>query len=721
MLKKVESLLRTVDKYLSNDDKILKTKVYEDTEKMDKDLIELLLSDKEIKESFFTQVGDTLVFDKQEFWWFLDSKEFLPDSYTSYKNKIGLTDINHNYLSRSQDVVLSFPYKDCFLEGGQSKDDQKREEKMYHEIIAKNEIRRMLSPKVLTKAKRYSKNGVEENITFNENDNLIMKGNNLIALSTLLKRYKGEVKCIYIDPPYNTGNDTFKYNDKFNHSTWLVFMKNRLELAKELLSDNGLIFVQCDDNEQAYLKVLMDDIFGKECFYGNLIQLKGNTQNDSKKIQKNHEYILCYSKGNLDLLATYKNSVKKEVFEGKYYLGRDTGASSGEDKLIERTNLGYTIYYYEGTGNGVTGNSNKLIDRTNLGYTIYYQEKQNQELFENKSLIDKNNVGYNEYKVFVKGDKIIHAIAISDYDPKKIRENSTEEDVYENDEYLISLGYVPIRPPKRDGNKLGRWTWKIEKFKEHWNKDEILIKNYKNVIKKEFVDVNDVQDINGKMYYVQENVLPIQSVVKIGNSQGTSHLKDLFGEKVFSNPKSEDLLQFIIESATSEGDIVLDFHLGSGTTAAVAHKMGRRYIGVEQMDYIENITVERLKKVIEGEKGGVSKIVNWEGGGSFVYCELKEDSNNLIKEIDSSTTDNIEKIKEKVYNDKRIIPYLTKQELQMADENFSELELSDKKKALKLLVDKNKLYVNYADINDQDNNLTEEEINFTISFYKGEN
>nr|WP_308435698.1 site-specific DNA-methyltransferase [Mycoplasmopsis bovis] len=127
----------------------------------------------------------------------------------------------------------------------------------------------MLSPKVLGSAKKYSKNGIEEINQFSENDNLIIKGNNLIALASLLKRYEGKVKCIYIDPPYNTGNDSFNYNDKFNHSSWLVFMKNRLELAKRLLRDDGVIFVQCDDNEQAYLKVLMDEIFEKNNHYGN--------------------------------------------------------------------------------------------------------------------------------------------------------------------------------------------------------------------------------------------------------------------------------------------------------------------------------------------------------------------------------------------------------------------------------------------------------------------
>ncbi|WP_313770812.1 site-specific DNA-methyltransferase [Mycoplasmopsis felis] len=258
-----KEILMNNPKYISEDNKLLKAKVYSDVMTMNKDLLSLLLSNNDIKQRFFTEINGTLIFDKQKFAWFIDSKEFLPNSYTRYTNKIGLTH-NGEFLSKTNDVVLDFPYKDCVLEGGQNKDDQKRDEIFYNEIIASDEINQMLAPKVLSNAKRYTKDGVQENITFDENDNLIIKGNNLITLASLLKRYEGKVKCIYIDPPYNTGNDSFNYNDSFNHSTWLVFMKNRLELARRLLREDGVIFVQCDDNEQAYLKVLMDDIFGRQ-------------------------------------------------------------------------------------------------------------------------------------------------------------------------------------------------------------------------------------------------------------------------------------------------------------------------------------------------------------------------------------------------------------------------------------------------------------------------
>ncbi|WHL49339.1 site-specific DNA-methyltransferase [Mycoplasmopsis bovis] len=230
LFKHIELLLKTNSRYLSEDDKLLKAKIYEDAMRMDKQLIKILISDDLVKDVFFINVDGVLVFDKHKFAKFIDSKEFLENSYTSYANKIGLTS-GDEFISRSSAVVLDFPFKDCYLGGGATKDDQKRQEIFFNELIANDEVRQMLSPKVLGSAIKYSKNGIEEINQFDENDNLIIKGNNLIALASLLKRYEGKVKCIYIDPPYNTGNDSFNYNDKFNHSSWLVFMKNRLELG----------------------------------------------------------------------------------------------------------------------------------------------------------------------------------------------------------------------------------------------------------------------------------------------------------------------------------------------------------------------------------------------------------------------------------------------------------------------------------------------------------
>lgn len=266
MKQKLEKLLQHPEFLVEG--QLNKNKLAELVRKYDAKLLELLMSDEEVKKHFFTNVQDgVLVFKKDVFLQFLNNKEFLPDSFTAYKTKIGLATENGQYLSEFNNVVLNFPYKDCVLEGGQTKENSKRQEVFFNETLAPTEITRLLDDKVLTNFKSYDKDGEHEVTKLNHDDNLLIKGNNLIALHSLKKRYSRKVKCIYIDPPYNTGSDSFQYNDSFNHSTWLTFMKNRLEVAKELLSDKGVIFIQCDENEQPYLRVLADEIFKRVNFY----------------------------------------------------------------------------------------------------------------------------------------------------------------------------------------------------------------------------------------------------------------------------------------------------------------------------------------------------------------------------------------------------------------------------------------------------------------------
>jgi len=227
-----------------------------------------LLSDDYIKKHFFIKLKKTLIFDKEKFISFVSSKQFLPDSYTSFKNKIGLA-IGDEYLGEKKEVVLNWPYKDCVLEGGMTKEDQKRDEIFYNETLAPDDINRLLDPKVFTNFKRIDKKGEHELDGFKRDekgtikDNLIIKGNNLLALASLKKEFAGKVKLIYIDPPYNPENpkNSFTYNNAFNHSTWLTFMKNRLELARELLRDDGVLQIAIDENEQARLGVLIDEVF----------------------------------------------------------------------------------------------------------------------------------------------------------------------------------------------------------------------------------------------------------------------------------------------------------------------------------------------------------------------------------------------------------------------------------------------------------------------------
>jgi len=553
----VQEVLLSADKYQSEDNNLLKAKVYSNIMMMDEELLSLLLSNERIKEEFFTKVKDTLVFDKQKFAWLIESKEFLPDSYTRYSNKIGLTS-NGNFISQKNDVVLDFPYKDCYLQGGQDKEDQKREEIFYHETIANDEVTRMLAPKVFTNAKRYTKEGIEENIEFKDDDNLIIKGNNLIALSSLLKRYEGKVKLIYIDPPYNTGSDSFRYNDSFNHSTWLTFMKNRLDLAKKLLADDGSIYVQIDNNEVHYLKVLMDDVFGESNFQREIIWvLKG--------------------------VSGYKSLVNNYV--------------RGHDTILFFTKSKDFIY--------------------NKQYLPYSDEQ-----LKRFSSVDEDG---RKYKTITKTRRM----------------------------YLDEAKGVPL---------------------------------------------TDVWD----------DIASFQTIVNSPEITG------------FNTQKPERLIKRIIDCSSNKGDLILDFNLGSGTTAAVAHKMERKYIGIEQMDYINEVTIPRLKRVIEGDKSGISEVVDWQGGGSFVYCELLENSKELIDEIQNATDATITDIKEKIYRDERIVPYITRDELEAVDVEFEKLTLEEKKMALCALVDKNKLYVNLSDIDDKAYNISDKDRKFTESFYKRE-
>ena len=256
----VLTVLKSDERFVAEDGTFLRNAVYEAAMKMDAKLIRLLLENEETCTRFFTDVDGVKVFDKTGFAWVINNRQFLPDSYTRYKNRIGLADERGELISASGDVELVFPYKDCVLEGGQTKDEQKRSEIFYNGNLAPDQVDRLLYPKTLVNARKYE-NGIWNTVTkFEESDNLVIKGNNLIAISSLLKRYEGRVKCIYIDVPYNTGNDSFGYNDRFNHSTWLCFIKNRLEIARRLLSGNGTIAVSVDNYELAYISVLLDEI-----------------------------------------------------------------------------------------------------------------------------------------------------------------------------------------------------------------------------------------------------------------------------------------------------------------------------------------------------------------------------------------------------------------------------------------------------------------------------
>lgn len=517
----IENLFKNSQNFCDSDGNLNIPKIMESIEKIDIELIKILKDDESAKQSFFTQIDDIYVLNQNKLIEFFSLNDYMKNgSYTAYTNKIGLIK-KDSFIKKFDDVVLAFPHKDCVLEGGQSKDDDKKKEVFYNEILSSDEIDRLFEPKVLTNIKRYSKNGVKENCEIKENDNLIIKGNNLIALHSLKKKFTGKVKLIYIDPPYNTGSDSFGYNDNFNHSTWLTFIKNRLEIAKEFLSEDGVIFINLDDNENHYCKIICDEIFNRRNFVANIIwQKKYSPSNDAKWFSDNHDHILVFAKN-------------KEVFR---------------PNLLPRT------------------------EEMNKRYTN------------------------------------------PDNDPRGVwKPGGFSVKTYSKDyDYSIETpaGNI-VYPPKGSC-----WQTSKENFLKKLADNRIYFgknNDSKPQIKQFLSEVQ--QGIVAKTIWLYDEV---------GHNQiSRSEIIKLFGEFTFSTPKPELLIKRIMDLSTKPNDLIMDFHLGSATTCAVAHKIGRRYIGIEQMDYIEDVAVERLKKVIDGEQGGISKAVNWNGGGDFVYAELK--------------------------------------------------------------------------------------------------
>lgn len=631
LIRQLNQVLNAFPEYWNNE-KLQRTQVINDIKERKLDLIKALINNTKIKSLYSTEIDGVLVFDFHALTNLLQYKEYWADSFTKYRNTVGLTS-EGKYLNYNSDVVLDFPFKDCVLEGGMTQEEQGKDEIYYNEIIARDEIDRLFSPKVLTNAKRYTSDGIEENITdFSNEDNLIIKGNNLIALHSLKELYTGKVKLIYIDPPYNTGNDSFKYNDRFNHSTWLSFMKPRLEIAKTLLSESGSLWVSIDDNEAHYLKILLDEIFGKQCFIASNIWQKRYSRENREAIGDVHEYIFVYSKNPL-LFKESRNLVPINEKQAQVYRNPNNDPKGRWRTIPMTAQAGHATpeQFYE-----ITSPSGKIFtppDGRCWGISKATYEKLNSE---GRIYFGKNG----------------------NSQPNTIRYLSEVE------------GVTP-------------WTW--------WPSEEV---GHTDEAKKE--------------------------------------MHSLFGKvNTFESPKPERLLERIIHIASSSNDIVLDFFAGSGTTSAVALKLKRRFISIEQMDYINKFPVPRLQKVIEGEQGGISKEVNWRGGGSFVYVELKELNYTYIHDIQSAKS--YEEIT-KLFEVMKQTAHLNYQvELDKILNNtyevdginelvtFKDLTLDEQKRLLIELLDKNQLYVNADDMNDSNLNVSEQDKAFTRSFYgKGE-
>ncbi|OOP84906.1 methyltransferase [Helicobacter pylori] len=562
------------------------------------------------KNAFFKMIANTLVFNEKALLECLEIKE-LENSFTRFKNKIGL--YSQGGLIKSSDlVVLNFPFKDNVLLGNAKDNSTKSNELFYHEILHKKEIDTLLGQKVLCHFEMHGQGDLESALK-DKNTNYLIKGNNLIALHSLKKKFAKKVKCIYIDPPYNTGNDSFNYNDNFNHSSWLVFMKNRLEAAREFLSDDGVIFVQCDDNEQAYLKVLMDEIFLRENFVSCITHIVKPEGRMYGQVAKTHEYILVYAKNINNLIF---NEIEKE---------------------------GHAFSYVDEKG----------------GFDLQGLENRNFRAFNGL------NIPSLRYGLF-------------------IDENQKDSNGFMPIFGEYRDGLTEVFPDSRNGFDL---VWR-------WGKEKALKENHSLV--------GVFKDRLRVFQKVRSNTTRAKSIFwdkSMITQKGTEEVKQIFKTQIFDFPKPEALLQRILEISTQENDLVLDFFAGSGTTCAVAHKMKRRYIGIEQMDYIETITKERLKKVIEGEQGGISKKCDFKGGGSFVYAELKEVNLEIKKQIlnANSTSECL-----KIFND------LNERFLKRADckideihsEEFQNLDLNEQKRICCNLLDSNEDYLNLGDIDE---------------------
>lgn len=657
----LEKLLRMDSAYCTEDGVLIKNKIVEAALELRSDLIAKLLTHDGLKHNFFTEISDVMVFDKVKFQKFVMNKRFLPDSYTSFKNKVGLTNEDGDFLSESREVVLSWPYKDCVLEGGQTKEDAKRNEVFWNEILAPDEINRLTEPKVLTNFKRYDADGEHEVENISMDDNIIIKGNNLLALHSLKKKYAGKVKLIYIDPPYNTGNDSFGYNDNFNQSTWLTFMKNRLDVAKKLLSDDGVICVQCDDNEQAYLKVLLDSMEGIRfinCVAVKMSEASGVKMNHAKqRFPKLKEYILIYVKD------------------------------------------GYQGFY--------------TIDK----YKISQWDKENNLFLDGLTLENRNILKELEYKDFNSqedidlANKILKDVSIVSLSEKL---SSLNLEGKEFDSWLFENAYRIIKTA--GSSSLADLVKSLKNIPEQ---------NIASAISKEGVMFFYICNFNRETRQPRLQVIFADSNIYKNpcdfwqDIKTTGAIANEGGVNMKNGKKPEKILHRLISMITQKQDIVLDFFGGSGTTAAVAHKMNRRYISVEQMDSQISLITTRLNNVISGDTTGISKVVSWQGGGSFVYCELARANYKFADEIErASTTNELLSIWQQTQETGFLSWKVNLKEIDVNTEEFSALDIEDQKRFLIECLDKNLLYVPYSEIDNAEFAISENDKKINNKFYQ---
>lgn len=649
LLSQIKEVLLKFPKYWEKD-VLLRNKVAEDLRGYNQELIEALLSNQLVKDTYSITLNSTNIFKIEEFISMLRYKNYWENSYTKYSNEIGLTS-EGKYLNYNTDVVLDFPHKDNILEGGMTKEDQGKKEIYYHNVLAKEEIDVLLDKKILVNAKKYDEDGEHEVDSFSEDDNLIMKGNNLLALHTIQERYRNKVKLVYLDPPYyflNNTDDTFAYNSDFKLSTWLVFMKNRIELTLDLLKEDGYLVIQMNDYGVFHLKVLLDEIFRNNTAGGfvNHISVKMSDLSGpkmahvNKKIPKIKEHLLIYAKN-------YDHSSLNPLRE-----------SSNWDYAIDAKR--YTSFV------DMNGKDNP----EEWEYTTVRKKLQSLGM----------EYGSKEaYKFLMENDDKVFRTAANPALTKLSKKNKFNRNIF---------------TPVTTSTGLKKYVYKDE---------EVIFASSK------------IEVIDGIR-------TPTESISDIWLNIALNDLSNEGGGVDLDNGKKpEALLKRIIEATTNEGDIVLDYFMGTATTQATALKLKRRFIGIEQMDYILDKSVQRLINTISGEKRGISKNINWQGGGSFVYVELASLNERYVKDIQQASN---EAELEKVLSTMKESAYLNfKVDLERVsskDKGYNALSLEERKEVLIQVLDMNQLYLSYSEIEDEQYKIPEDIKVFNHSFYQKE-
>ncbi len=652
LLRDLTELLQAEQAFIS-DGAILKNAVVEAALKMDPVLLELLMQSENIKANFFSEIAGMLIFDKVKFQEFVSNKAFLPDSYTAFKNRIGLTDGHGDYLSQSRDVVLAWPYKDCVLEGGMTKEDRGRNEVFWNTTLAPDDITRLFEPKVMTGWERWDAKAVAEGTPtplhdIVDTDNLLIKGNNLLALHSLTARYAGKVKLIYIDPPYNTGSDEFRYNDAFNHSTWMTFIKNRVEAAKSLLDRDGAIFLSVDSNELGYLMVLLDEAFGKD----NMVvcaAVKRGSVTGHKAINAGvvnvTEFVLGYA---MDKGRWQPN----RVFKAR---GRSDRYNTFVTNISDEPDDWNFVSLLDAFAKSVGVQKSKL--RKHFGFA--YED----ELY---SFVKQNAAS---------------VIRTAEPDNAKISK-TTKEAIAASRKHPSKVFHIARE-----------------------NEPDLYIKNGSRIL----FYADRLMEIDGE-------VVTAEALSDWWDDTLPNDLHNEGGVTLKKGKKPERLMKRILEISSNQGDLVMDFFSGSGTFAAVAHKLGRQWIAVEQLEYTQALPVKRLKNVLAGDRTGVSKAAGWQGGGSFVYAELAAANSafaDLIEAAPDMTT------LQTIYANIQATGYL-RYDVDLCGfdtDDFEKLSLEDAKRVLMDCLDANHLYVNLGSLSDADFDISDKDARATRSFY----